>query len=51
VAIGELNPEHCVREWLDYSALDLDGPVFLRHVLRYLTSGLIGWLTSSFAGG
>src|SRR5689334_19812533 len=41
VAIGELHPEHRVREWLDHSALDLDGPVFLRHVLRYLTSGLV----------
>src|SRR5690348_10487592 len=41
VAIGELHPEHRIREWLDHSALDLDGPVFLRHVLRYLTSGLV----------
>src|SRR5690348_2157431 len=41
VAIGELHPEHRVREWLDHSALDLDGPVLLRHVLRYLTSGLV----------
>src|SRR5690349_16897778 len=43
VAVGELYPEHRVRERLDYPALDLDGPVFLRHVLRYLTSGLV-WL-------
>jgi len=39
VAVGELHPEHGVRERLDHSALDLDGPVFLRHILRYLTSG------------
>src|SRR5690348_5052523 len=41
VAIGELYPKHRVRERLDHSALDLDGPVLLRHVLRYLTSGLV----------
>src|SRR3954470_9054798 len=39
VTIGELNAEHCVRQGLDHAALDLDGSVFLRHVLRYLTLG------------
>src|SRR5262245_32692841 len=39
VSIGQLYPEHGVREWLDNATLDLDGSVFLRHVLRYLTSG------------
>src|SRR5438552_15900796 len=38
VAVGELHPEHGVREWLDDPAFDLDGPVFFGHVLRYLTS-------------
>src|SRR5947209_7823016 len=38
VAVGEFHPEHGVREWLDNPALDLDGPVFFGHVLRYLTS-------------
>src|SRR5215471_14477106 len=41
VAVGEFHPEHGVREWLDYAALDLDGPIFFRHSLRYLTSGLL----------
>src|SRR3954454_9223837 len=41
VAIGELHPEHRVREWLAHSGLHLDCPLFLRHVLRYLTSGLV----------
>src|SRR5581483_1182040 len=41
VAVGEFHPEHRVREWLDHAALDLDGPIFLWHVLRYLTSGLM----------
>jgi hypothetical protein len=39
VTVRKLNPEHCVREWLYYAALDLDGPILFRHVLRYLTSG------------
>src|SRR5215475_9249283 len=38
VAVGEFHPEHGVRKWLDNSALDLDGPIFFRHSLRYLTS-------------
>src|SRR5690348_6108508 len=38
VAVGEFHPEHCVRKWLDYFALDLDGTIFFRHSLRYLTS-------------
>jgi hypothetical protein len=41
MTVGKLYSEHRVREWLDYPALDLDGPVLFRHVLRYLTSG--GW--------
>src|SRR5947208_2900246 len=41
VAVGEFHSEHGVREWLDYPALDLDGPVFFRHVLRYLTSSAV----------
>src|SRR5690606_6259594 len=48
VAIGELHPEHGVREWLDHPAFDLDGPVFLRHVLRYLTSGMVAGTPSRF---
>src|ERR687889_300351 len=39
VTIRELHPEHGVRQGLDHSAFDLDGSVFLWHVLRYLTSG------------
>jgi hypothetical protein len=39
VTVGELDPEHGVREWLYHAALDLDGTVFLRHILRYLTLG------------
>src|SRR2546430_16321610 len=38
VAVGELHPEHGVREWLDDPAFDLDGPVFFGHVLRYPTA-------------
>src|SRR5262245_41303810 len=34
VAIGELDPEHGIREWLDYAPFDFDGAVFLRHILR-----------------
>src|SRR5262245_1348519 len=37
VTVGELDPEHRVREWLNDAALDLDGTVLLRHILRYLT--------------
>src|SRR5690606_19668631 len=37
MAVGELDPEHRVRKRLDHSALDLDGPVLLRHILHYLT--------------
>src|SRR5690606_3730262 len=37
VAVGELDPEHRVRKRLHHSALDLDGPVLLRHILHYLT--------------
>src|SRR5688500_6963567 len=40
VTIGELHAEHSVRQGLDHSALDLDGSVFLWHVLRYLTLGI-----------
>src|SRR4029450_10719725 len=42
VTIRELNAEHGVRQGLDHSAFDLDGSVFLGHVLRYLTSGSLG---------
>ncbi|GAA0795440.1 hypothetical protein Sya03_34890 [Spirilliplanes yamanashiensis] len=38
VTVGQFHPEHRVRQWLDDPAFDLDGSVFLRHVLRYLTS-------------
>src|SRR5687768_13138596 len=34
VAVLELHPEHRVGQRFDHSALDLDGPVLLRHVLR-----------------
>lgn len=34
VAVLELNAEHCIGQRLDYSSLDLDGPVFLSHILR-----------------
>src|SRR3954453_21262005 len=39
VTIRKLHTEHGVRQGLDHSAFDLDGSVFLWHVLRYLTSG------------
>src|SRR3954470_16216 len=39
VTIRKLHAEHGVRQGLDHSAFDLDGSVFLWHVLRYLTSG------------
>src|SRR4051795_13747037 len=42
VTIGELHAEHGVRQGLDHSALDLDGSVFLWHVLRYLYIGVWG---------
>jgi len=42
VTIRELNAEHGVRQRLDHSAFDLDGSVFLWHILRYLTSGSLG---------
>src|SRR2546430_16151698 len=32
VTVLQLHPKHRVREWLDDPALDLDGPVLLRHV-------------------
>src|SRR5688572_16738944 len=34
VAVGQLDPEHRVRESLDHRALDLDDTVLLRHILR-----------------
>src|SRR4051812_14427050 len=34
VAVLQLHAEHRVGERLDHTALDLDGPVLLRHVLR-----------------
>ena len=37
VSVGEFDPEHGVREWLDDATLDLDGTVFFGHILRYLT--------------
>src|SRR5512144_1112915 len=40
VPVGELDPEHRVRERLDDGALDLDGPFLFRHVLRV---PLWGW--------
>src|SRR5919107_5467121 len=36
VPVRQLHAEHGVGQWLDHSALDLDGSVFLGHVLRYL---------------
>src|SRR5262249_33223112 len=51
VTVGELHPEHGVRQGLDDAAFDLDGTVFLRHILRYLT---LVWFTSAhrpFRGG
>src|SRR3712207_204289 len=50
VTIGELHAEHGVRQGLDHSAFDLDGSVFLWHVLRYLTSGSWGRLTTLIPG-
>jgi hypothetical protein len=48
VTISELYAEHCIRQGLDHSAFDFDGSVFLGHVLRYLTSGSWGRLTTSY---
>src|SRR6185295_546503 len=42
VPVRQLHTEHGVGQWLDHSAFDLDGSVFLGHVLRYLTSGSLG---------
>ena len=50
VTIGKLHTEHGVRQRLDHSAFDLDGSVFLWHVLRYLTSGSWGRLTAFIPG-
>src|SRR5919107_3499330 len=48
VTIGKLHTEHGVRQGLDHSAFNFDGSVFLGHVLRYLTSGSWGRLTTSY---
>ena len=37
VTVGQLDPEHCVRESLDDRALDLDDTVLLGHILFLLT--------------
>jgi hypothetical protein len=34
VAVLQLDAEHRVGKRLDYAAFDLDGPVFLAHILR-----------------
>ena len=34
VSVLQLNAEHCIGQRLDHSAFDLDGPVFLRHILH-----------------
>src|SRR5438132_498467 len=39
VPVLELDPEHRVRQGLDDPALDLDGAVLLRHVLRTSLAG------------
>src|SRR5450432_4014739 len=48
VTVRQLDPEHGVRERLDDLALDLDGPVFLRHILRVPStwSALVGMFFS-----
>src|SRR3954470_19671721 len=38
VPVGELDPEHGVRERLDHAALDLDGPFLLGHCPPRLSS-------------
>ncbi len=34
VSVLQLNAEHRIGQRLDNTSLDLDGPVFLRHILR-----------------
>jgi hypothetical protein len=46
VPVGELDPEHGVREGLDDGALDLDGALFLGHGLH--ASELISDLPERF---
>src|SRR2546430_3058793 len=41
VAVGEFHPEHGVREWLDYPAPHLDGPIFFWLVLRPPAAALV----------
>src|ERR1700733_6441646 len=48
VTIGELHTEHGVRQRLDHSAFDLDGSVFLGHILHCLYIGFWGKLTTSY---
>jgi hypothetical protein len=35
VTVAQFHPEHGIRQWLDHSAFDLDGPVLLGHILRF----------------
>jgi hypothetical protein len=39
VAVGQLHPEHGVREGFDDGPLDLDGAVLLRQALPFTSSG------------
>ena len=34
VSVLQLNAEHCIGQGFDYATLDLDGTVFLGHILR-----------------
>ena len=45
VAVLELNAEHRIGQWFDYSALYLDSTVFLGHILR--DPGSHTWLIAS----
>ena len=42
VTIGQLYTEHCVRQSLNYCALDLDDTVFVGHKLTYLRCSVGG---------
>ncbi|AQA24875.1 hypothetical protein BTZ20_1560 [Rhodococcus sp. MTM3W5.2] len=41
MAVLELNAEHCIGQRFDYASLDLDGPVFLSHILRDPLVGIV----------
>ena len=34
VTIAQFHSEHCIGQWLDHTAFDLDRPVLFGHILR-----------------